>query len=122
VQAISLSGSATIVGADWVSEDDERALWVASTNGFVKRTVLGEYPRKGRATGGVATMQLVPKTMVEGAAVLDANEDALLISETGRTARISAPASPLVARDRRGSVGLKLEGTDRLLRLMALPT
>jgi DNA gyrase subunit A len=122
VQAIGLSGSARVVGADWIDEDDDRALWVASTNSFIKRTPLGEYPRKGRATGGVATMQLAPKTALVGAAVLGPDEDALLIAQSGRTARITPDDLPLVARDRKGSVGLRLEGSDSVIRLVALPS
>jgi DNA gyrase subunit A len=121
VQAISLSGSASVVGADWLAEGDERMLWVASSNGFIKRSPLGEYPRKGRATGGVTTMQLAPRTAIVGAAVVDANQDALLIAESGRTARVTADALPVVARDRKGSAGLKLEGSDTLARLVVLP-
>jgi DNA gyrase subunit A len=122
VQAIGLSGSARVVGADWIDEDDDRALWVASTNGFIKRTPLGEYPRKGRATGGVATIQLAPKTALLGASVLGPDEDALLIAQSGRTVRITPDDLPLVARDRKGSVGLRLEGSDTVIRLVALPT
>jgi DNA gyrase subunit A len=121
VQAISLASSAGVVGADWLSEDDERLLWVASSNGFVKRSPVGEYPRKGRATGGVATMQLLPRTTIAGAAVLDANQDVLLIAESGRTARVTGENVPVVARDRKGSVGIKLEGADTLARMVVLP-
>src|SRR5207237_407315 len=122
VQAIGLSGGATVVGADWVAEDDDRSLWVASSNGFIKRSLLSDYPRKGRATGGVATMQLAPKTPLIGAAVLGAGEDCLLIAESGRTARLSADTVSLVARDRKGVTGLKLDGSDTLVRLVALPS
>jgi DNA gyrase subunit A len=122
VQAISLSGGAVVVGADWVADDDERMLWVASSNGFVKRSQLGEYPRKGRATGGVATMQLMPKTALVGAIVMGSDEDALLTAQSGRTARITSSGVPVVARDRRGSVGIKLEEADSLLRMVALPS
>jgi DNA gyrase subunit A len=121
VQAISVPASASVVGADWVAQDDERMLWVASSNGFIKRSPLGEYPRKGRATGGVATMQLVPKTSVVGAAVLEATEDALLISQSGRTARLSGDTLAVVARDRRGSAGQKLEASDVVVRMLVLP-
>ncbi len=121
VQAIGLARGATIVGADWVAEDDDRALWVASSNGFVKRSPLSDYPRKGRATGGVATMQLAPKTSIVGTLVLETNEDVLLITQSGRTARISAAGLPLIARDRKGVVGLKLEAADALVRLVVLP-
>jgi DNA gyrase subunit A len=96
-------------------------LWVASSNGFLKRTPLGDYPRKGRATGGVATMQLLPKTTVVGAEVLDANQDALLIAASGRTARVTGDNLPVVARDRKGSTGLKLETSDTLARMVVLP-
>jgi len=122
VQAISLAGSASVVGADWVAEDDERMLWVASVNGFIKRSPLGEYPRKGRATGGVATMQLVAKTALVGAAVLEPNADALLIAESGRTARVTGGGLGVVARDRRGSAGIKLDGGDSLARMVVVPS
>jgi DNA gyrase subunit A len=122
VQAIGLSGSARVVGADWVAEEDDRALWVVSGNGFIKRSPLADYPRKGRATGGVATMQLAPKTTIVGAAVLGADEDALLIAQSGRTARVTSSGLPLVARDRKGSGGLRLEGSDAVIRLVVLPT
>jgi DNA gyrase subunit A len=122
VQAIGLSGSAAVVGADWVAEEDERALWVASSNGFVKRSLLTDYPRKGRATGGVATMQLTPKTTIVGAAALGQSDDALLIAQSGRTSRVTAAGMPIVARDRKGVVGIKLDGSDALARLVVLPT
>jgi DNA gyrase subunit A len=122
VQGISLSGGAVVVGADSVGEDDDRALWVASTNGFVKRSPLPDYPRKGRATGGVTTMQLLPRTSVAGAAVISVGEDALLIAESGRVARMTANDLPLVARDRKGTVGITLDGSDKLGRLVLLPS
>jgi DNA gyrase subunit A len=110
-----------VVGADWIAEDDDGVLWVASSNGWIKRSALEEYPRKGRATGGVVTMQLVGGASVVGAAVVDPNQDVLLVSASGRTARITTEGLPLVARDRKGSVGMKLEGTDTVVRMVALP-
>ena len=121
VAAVGLSGGAGVVGADSIGESDDRSLWVASSNGFVKRSALGEYPRKGRGTGGVATMQLAPRTTLVGAAVLSAGEDVLLIAESGRTARVTAAESPPVARDRKGSPGIKLEAPETLSRLIVLP-
>jgi DNA gyrase subunit A len=121
VQGISLSSGAMVVGADSVGEDDDRTLWVASSNGFIKRSPLADYPRKGRATGGVATMQLTPRTTVAGAAVISVGEDALLIAESGRLARTTANDVPLVARDRKGTVGIKLDDSDKLSRLVVLP-
>jgi DNA gyrase/topoisomerase IV subunit A len=54
--------------------------------------------------------------------VIGAGEDALLIAETGRTARVTANDLPLVARDRKGQIGVKLEGADKLSRLVVLPS
>jgi DNA gyrase subunit A len=121
VQAISLARDASVVGADWLGEGDRRALWVASTTGLIKRSLVSEYPRKGRATGGVATMQLAGAKLV-GAAVLGVDEDALLISSTGRTARAAPDRVPLVARDRKGVTGLKLEGSETVTRMLVLPS
>jgi DNA gyrase subunit A len=121
VQAIGLSGKAGVVGADSIGEDDDRALWVASSNGFIKRSLLTDYPRKGRGTGGVATMQLAPKAVIVGASILSTGEDVLLVAESGRTARVTPDDLPLVARDRKGAIGIKLEASDTLNRLVVLP-
>jgi DNA gyrase subunit A len=122
VQAIGLSGSAAVVSADHIGDDDDGALWVASSDGFVKRSPLGDYPRKGRATGGVATMQLAPKAVTVAAAVISTGADALLISHSGRTVRVTTSELPLVARGRKGSPGIQLDGADELGRLVILPT
>jgi DNA gyrase subunit A len=121
VQAISLSSGAHVVGADWISEDDDRALWVVGSPGQVKRTQLSEYPRKGRATGGVTTVQLPPKSSVAGAAVLSPGEDVLLISQSSKTARVVEAELPLSARDRKGAAGIKLDAADSVTRLVVLP-
>jgi DNA gyrase subunit A len=122
VQAIGLVRNGSVVGADWVSEDDDRALWVASSNGLIKRSPVSDYPRKGRATGGVATMQLAGSAVVLAGAVLSANEDVLLISRGGRTARVAPEQLPLVGRDRKGNIGMKLDGNDKVERMVLLPS
>jgi DNA gyrase subunit A len=121
VQAIGLARGAVIVGADWLTAGDDRALWVVSSTGLVKRSLVSEYPRKGRATGGVATMQLLPRSSIVGAAVLSANEDMLLITTGARVARVGAAQVPLVARDRKGAPGIKLESGETVERTVCLP-
>ena len=103
-----------------IGGDEDGALWGAPRNGFIKRTPLSEYPRKGRATGGVATMQLTPNTPLVAASVLSTGEDALLIAQSGRTARVTPNELPLVARDRKGTPGIKLDAPDQLSRLVVL--
>ena len=120
VQGISLGRGASVVGADWVSQEDDRALWVVSSGGLIKRSLLTDYPRKGRATGGVATMQLPPRSTIAGAAVLGDDEDCLLIAESGRTARVTPEQLAVVGRDRKGSTGIKLDASDNVIRLVVL--
>ncbi len=121
VQAVNLAKGASVVGADWVSEDDDRSLWVVTTGGFAKRSSLVEYPRKGRATGGVATMQLAPRQSLAGAAVPSPGEDLLLVTQEGRTRRLTEAEVPAQGRDRKGSATVKLEGADTVVRVIALP-
>jgi DNA gyrase/topoisomerase IV subunit A len=59
--------------------------------------------------------------MLIGGVVLGQSEDALLVADSGRTARITADDLPLVARDRKGTPGIKLEGAEALSRLVSLP-
>ena len=66
-------------------------------------------------------MQLPPKTLLVAAAVISTGEDAVLITQSGRTARITANELPLVARDRKGSSGIKLDAPDELSRLVVVP-
>ena len=91
-----------------------------SSGGLIKRSLLTEYPRKGRATGGVATMQVPPRSTVTGAAVLSDNEDCLLIAESGQTARVTPEQLAVVGRDRKGSTGIKLDASDNIVRLVVL--
>jgi DNA gyrase subunit A len=120
VQAIGLSGKAGVVGAESIGENDDRALWVASSNGLIKRSLLGDYPRKGRGTGGVATMQLAGQATIVGSAVVSTGEDVLLVANSGLTTRVTPADLPLVARDRKGVTGIKLEASDTLNRIVVL--
>jgi DNA gyrase subunit A len=121
VQAISLAAGARVVGADWVAEDDDRLLWVATTAGWAKRSPLAEYPRKGRASAGVATIQLPARTAVAGAAVVSSGEDLLLVSGSGKAKRLYLVEVPLLARDRKGAAAFKLEPGDEVAHAVLLP-
>ncbi len=122
VAAINLASGAHVVGGDWIAEDDDRQLWVVSAPGFAKRTKLAEYPRKGRATGGVATLQLSAGVALAAAAVVSPGEDALLMSQSNRVARVGEAQVPLQARGGKGAAVLKLETGDAVARLLLLPT
>jgi DNA gyrase subunit A len=121
VQGIGLARGARVVGADWVREEKDRYLWVAGSSGTVKRTPVGEYPRKGRATGGVATIQLGGAAEVADAVVVGPGEDVLLVSRGGRTVRVTDERVPVAGRDRKGVNAFKLDGDDAIARMLALP-
>lgn len=120
VQAVSLSAGARVVSADWVTPDDDRDLWVCTVDGTLKRSALGGYPRKGRATGGVATIQADGKHLV-GAVVAASGEDVLAISRSGKTARLIAQDLPAQPRDRKGSPVISFAADDPVARVVLLP-
>ena len=122
VQGVNLAKGATVVGADWIADDDDRELWVATSNGWIKRTPLADYPRKGRATGGVSTIQLTEHASVVGAAVLGPAEDVLLVSDQGVTRRLTPAEVPLLPRDRKGRAAFDLQPPDRVARVVVLPS
>jgi DNA gyrase subunit A len=95
---------------------------VTTSDGKTLRFSDADVRAEGRATGGVATMQVAPKTSLISAFVGGPNEDALLIAQSGRTTRATPEGAPLVARDRRGSIGIKLEEADPLAKMVALPS
>jgi DNA gyrase/topoisomerase IV subunit A len=54
--------------------------------------------------------------------VLGESEDALLIAESGKIARVTGGELPLVARDRKGVIGIKVEAGDSVARMVVLPS
>ena len=93
---------------------------MATTSGVRKRSPPAEYLTKGRATGGVSTIQLAPKTSIAGAAVMSPGEDALLVTESGKTTRVTPADVPRQGRDRKGAPLFKLDGSDAISRLVVL--
>ena len=104
VQAISLAGSAEVVGAFAIVEDDRRFLATVTTLGSVKRTPLADYPLKGRATGGQAAMGIGRGESFLGGAVLGlkVKDELVLILPKDATLRLPAKSVPLAARDGKG--------------------
>ena len=63
-----------------VARDDQELL-VVTENGYGKRTALSDYPRKGRGTMGVKTIQLTEsKGALAGALVVREHEELVFIS------------------------------------------
>ena len=83
----------------------------------------GLQPLNGGKIGNTPAMKITDiKTFLVGAAVPADSEDALLIAQSGRTSRVTAGDLALVARDRKGTVGINLEAGDSVARIVVLPS
>jgi DNA gyrase subunit A len=69
---------------------DDTELLVVTENGFGKRTVVADYPVKGRGTKGVKTIQLTDrKGGLAGALIVREHQELLFISQEGMVQRTS---------------------------------
>ncbi|MBI3972300.1 MAG: DNA topoisomerase [Chloroflexi bacterium] len=119
VAAISLAKSARVIAAGTVRPSDKGALTVLFENGIGKRTPIGEFPVKGRATGGVqvGTAGLAPAA----AAITLPDSDVIVRTSAGQAVRLVAREIPLLGRGSRGSVLVNLADGDRVAGLAVLP-
>jgi DNA gyrase subunit A len=79
--------------------------WFVTEQGFGKRTNLEEYPSKGRATGGVATIDIknLPKIgKIVGARVVQSEDEITMISSNGVMLRLKTNGISSSGRATRG--------------------
>ena len=87
IKGMNVSQKGNRVLAMDVARDDQELL-VVTENGYGKRTALSDYPRKGRGTMGVKTIQLTEnKGALAGALVVREHEELLFISAGGMVQR-----------------------------------
>jgi DNA gyrase subunit A len=89
VQGIRLATGDAVTSMDVV--DDAAALLVVTTAGFGKQTPLKEYPAKGRATGGIATVDqkaLKEIGKIAAARVVHKADDLTIITANGVAIRL----------------------------------
>ncbi len=87
VAAITLAPKAVVVSATYldkeqVTADDSTSLLVVTENSFIKKVPVSQFAQKGRATGGVATTELLEKDRVLLTMLIQEN-DYLLLAWTG---------------------------------------
>jgi len=95
-------------------------LLVVTTNGYGKRTPLSEYPAKGRATGGVATLdqKALNKTgIITAARVVKEIDDVTLITTGGQILRTSIKDIKRAGRATRGMIIMELQEGDKVASL-----
>src|ERR1700742_1269628 len=89
VRGMNVSQKNNAVLAMDVARDDQELL-VVTENGYGKRTLISEYPAKGRATMGVKTIQLTEnKGQLAGALVVREHQELVFISQNGMVQRTS---------------------------------
>ncbi|HEY3396842.1 MAG TPA: DNA gyrase subunit A [Armatimonadota bacterium] len=89
VTALRLRPGDAIIGMAVVNPEDERDLLVVSENGLGKRTALREYPRKGRPTQGVLTLNVTEKTgQLAGVLVVEPDDEIMCLTSSGVLIRV----------------------------------
>jgi DNA gyrase subunit A len=77
-----------VLAMDVARDDDE--LLVVTENGYGKRSLLSDYPRKGRGSMGVKTIALTErKGGLAGALIVREHQDLVFISQNGMVQRTS---------------------------------
>jgi DNA gyrase subunit A len=97
-------GENWVLAMDVAREDEE--LLVVTENGFGKRTLISDYPRKGRGTMGVKTISLTDrKGGVTAALIVREHQDLVFISQNGMVQRTAVKG---ISRYGRASQGVKV--------------
>jgi DNA gyrase subunit A len=118
VNGIKLAKGDKVASLEVVQPDCD--LLVVTTNGYGKRTLLSEYPAKGRATGGVATINkdaLKKVGVITAARVVHEEDDLTMISAGGSVLRTRVQAIPRSRRVGQVVVVMSLEKGDTVASL-----
>jgi len=91
VAAMALGNGTKVVSASYLDQDEQNtigdplSLFVVTESGLGKKVPLGQYPQKGRATGGVITTELLDKDKVLSAMILHEHDHVLLVWNGGES-------------------------------------
>jgi len=94
---------------------DDTELFVVTDNGYGKRTLVSEYPVKGRGTKGVLTAKLTEKKGgLVGALIVREHQDLLFISQNGMVQRTSVSGISQMGRPTQGVKVMNMREDDRV--------
>ncbi len=99
-------------------------LLIVTQNGFGKRTALDEYPRKGRATQGVLTIDhkaIAEVGIIIGARVVQPQDDLTIISTNGVVLRTKVRQIRQYKRATRGVILMNMQEGDTVASVARLP-
>ena len=122
VNAIRLSKGDEVVGMDVVHADSKASLLVVTSKGMGKRTRIAEFPRQGRAGGGVRAITLIPRSgKIRVARVVSPDDDLVVISTNGQVIRMFADDIPFKGRPAQGVAVMNMRETDEVASIARVP-
>jgi DNA gyrase subunit A len=122
VAAIRLAKGDEVVGMDAIHADSKASMLVVTTKGMGKRTQLKEFPRQGRAGGGVKAITVIQKGgPIAMARVVNPDDDLVVISTQGQVIRIFAEAIPHKGRPAQGVAVMNMRDGDEVASLARIP-
>ena len=122
VAAIRLAKGDEVVGMDVIRPDSNASLLVATTKGLGKRTQLKDFPRQGRAGGGVRAITLVGKSgKIAIARVVSPDDDLVVISTNGQVIRMFADNIPHKGRPAQGVAVMNMRDNDTVASIARIP-
>jgi DNA gyrase subunit A len=114
VKGMNVADKSNRVLAMDVARDDTE-LFVVTENGYGKRTLVSEYPVKGRGTKGVLTAKLTTKKGgLAGALIVREHQELLFISQNGMVQRTSVSGISQMGRPTQGVRVMNMKEDDRV--------
>jgi len=96
--------------------DDEHYVFMATSNGIVKKTPLSEFSRP--RTAGIIAVNLDDGDFMIGAAITDGRHDVMLFSDGGKAVRFDENDVRPMGRTARGVIGMKLAKGKKLISML----
>ena len=104
-----------------VAEDDAQSVLTATENGYGKRTAIGEYTRHGRGTKGmIAIAQSERNGKVVAATLVHAEDEIMLITDTGVLVRTRVSEIRELGRATQGVTLINLDDDAKLIGLQRI--
>ena len=96
--------------------DDDHYVFMATSNGIVKKTPLSDFSRP--RTAGIIAVGLDEKDFLIGASITDGRHDVMLFSDGGKAVRFDENDVRPMGRTARGVIGMKLAKGKKLISLL----
>jgi DNA gyrase subunit A len=114
VRGMRLMGDQRIISL--IIPDADTSILTASANGFGKRTLVADFPVKGRGVQGVIAMQVSERNgELVGAIQIQDSEELMLISDQGTLVRTRAQEVSVLGRNTQGVTLIRLGEDEKLV-------